>query len=318
MVDKNKLTENDYKSICQKYVDSTSKEMLLKIDNKILHIFIDDEYINLKENGEINESNYTEYLDSGYNIYEYNCYKDVYDSAIYEDICQDLNDLSLFDEKGNWDYYISFEELKKIGFAFMVKDQFPLIEEYAVPDEEIFDFFDYFSLEQLENFQNTLHLYFETDDIDYDKNEIGLYSKSNNDFIPNIIYLAEGNLSYEDFIQDYMEPDLSLSKVIAYFRENDIKDLMEYGSDEDEGLYKLSSMYEEILDKLNIKYSSIYTEDGISDGKYLTTISFENDTKIEIDTSAWNGIKTVAENIESVKEFYEKLKEKEVEMEVEF
>lgn len=318
MVDKNKLTENDYKNICQKYVDSTSKEMLLEIDNKILHIFIDDEYMNLKENGGINESNYTEYLDSGYNIYEYNCYKDVYDSAIYEDICQDLNDLSLFDEKGNWDYYISFEELKKIGFAFMVKDQFPLIEEYAVPDEEIFDFFDYFSLEQLENFQNTLHLYFETDDIDYDENEIGLYSKSNNDFIPNIIYLAEGNLSYEDFIQDYIEPDLSLSKVIDYFRENDIKDLMEYGSDEDEGLYKLSSMYEEILDKLNIKYSSIYTEDGISDGKYLTNISFENDAKIEIDTSAWNGIKTVAENIESVKEFYEKLKEKEVEMEVEF
>lgn len=318
MVDKNKLTESDYKSICQKYVDSTSKEMLLKIDNKILHIFIDDEYINLKEKGEINESNYTEYLDSGYNIYEYNCYKDVYDSAIYEDICQDLNDLSLFDEKGNWDYYISFEELKKIGFAFMVKDQFPLIEEYAVPDEEIFDFFDYFSLEQLENFQNTLHLYFETDDIDYDENEIGLYSKSNNDFIPNIIYLAEGNLSYEDFIQDYIEPDLSLLKVIDYFRENDIKDLMEYGSDEDEGLYKVSSMYEEILDKLNIKYSSIYTEDGISDGKYLTTISFENDAKIEIDTSAWNGIKTVAENIESVKEFYEKLKEKEAELEVEF
>ena len=323
MVDKSKLTENDYNSICKKYVDSTSKEMLLEKDNKILHIFIDDEYINLKENGEINESNYTEYLDSGYNIYEYSCYKDVYDSAIYEDICQDLNDLALFDEKGNWDYYISFEELKNIGFAFMVKDQFPLIEEYAVPDEEIFDFFDYFSLEQLENFQNTLHLYFETNDIDYDENEVGLYSKSNNDFIPNIIYLAEGNLSYEDFMMDYKtSTDLCLSEVIKYFRENDIKDLMNYGSDKDEGLYKLSSMYKEILNSLDIYYLDVYTEDGISDGKYLTTVTFENDSKIEIDTSAWNSIKVVSENIESIYEFYEKLREKNIkqninEMEVE-
>lgn len=323
MIDKSKLTENDYKSICKKYVDSTSKEMLLEKDNKILHIFIDDEFINLKVNGKINESNYTEYLDGGYNIYEYNCYKDLYDSAIYEDICQDLNDLSLFDEKGNWDYYISFEELKKIGFAFMVKDQFPLIEEYAVPDEEIFDFFDYFSLEQLKDFQNTLHLYFETDDIDYDEKEIGLYSKSDKNFIPNIIYLAEGNLSYEEFMMDYKTPsDLCLSEVINYFRENNIKDLMNYGSDKDEGLSKLSSMYGEILDNLEISYLAVYTEDGISDGKYLTTIIFENDSKIEIDTSAWNGIKTVSENIESIYEFNEKLREKTIkqnisEMEVE-
>ena len=323
MVDKSKLTENDYKSICKQYVDSTSKEILLEKDDKILHVFIDDEYINLKENGEINESNYTEYLDCGYNIYEYNCYKDLYDSVIYEDICQDLNDLALFNEKGNWNYYISFEELKKLGFAFMVKDQFPLIEKYAVPDEEIFDFFDYFSLEQLEKFQNTLHLYFETDDIDYDENEMGLYSKSNNDFIPNIIYLAEGNLSYEDFMLDYKTPaDLCLSEVIKYFRENDIKDLMNYGSDRDEGLYKLSSMYKEILNNLYIYYLDVYTEDGISDGKYLTTVTFENDSKIEIDTSAWNGIKVVSDNIESIYEFYEKLREKAIkqninEMEVE-
>ena len=27
----------------------------------------------------------------------------------------------------------------------MVKDQFPLIEKYAVPEDKIFEFFDYFS-----------------------------------------------------------------------------------------------------------------------------------------------------------------------------
>ena len=40
--------ENFYKSVCKKYVGTMSKEMLLEIDNKILHIFIKDEYIDLK------------------------------------------------------------------------------------------------------------------------------------------------------------------------------------------------------------------------------------------------------------------------------
>ena len=46
------------KSVCKKYVDTMSKEMLLEIDNKILHIFIEDEYIKLKEEGKINNQNY--------------------------------------------------------------------------------------------------------------------------------------------------------------------------------------------------------------------------------------------------------------------
>ena len=43
------IKENDeefFKSICKKYIDTMSKEMLLEADNKkILHIFIEDEYI---------------------------------------------------------------------------------------------------------------------------------------------------------------------------------------------------------------------------------------------------------------------------------
>lgn len=192
------------------------------------------------------------------------------------------------------------------------KNRYFLIEKYIAREEQFEDFCSHFSEEQLNYFEKTLYLYFETDDIDFNKNEGCLYSKSNTDFNSNIIYLAEGNLSYTDFLQDYIESlsDLSLSSVIEYFRENEIKDLMNYGSDKDEGLSKLSSMYGEILDNMYIEYSNIYTEDGMSDGKYLTTITFEDDSKIELDTSAWNGIKTVAENIESVCEFYEKTQEK--------
>lgn len=76
----------------------------------------------------------------------------------------------------------------------------------------------------------------------------------------------------------------------------------------DEGLYHLSSLYQEIMDKLNIKYSNVYTED-VSDGKYLTTITFQNNSKIKIDTSAWNGIKVVTENVKSIYENYELLKD---------
>lgn len=192
------------------------------------------------------------------------------------------------------------------------KNRYSLIEKYIAREEQFEDFCSHFSEEQLNCFEKTLYLYFETDDIDFDKNEGCLYSKSNTEFNSNIIYLAEGNLSYTDFLLDYIESlsDLALSSVIDYFRENEIKDLMNYGSDKDEGLSKLSSMYEEILDNMYIEYSNIYTEDGISDGKYLTTITFEDDSKIELDTSAWNGIKTVAENIESVCEFYKKIQEK--------
>ena len=140
---------------------------------------------------------------------------------------------------------------------------------------------------------------------------------------PYLVSMATENLSDlspEDFIEDYKEfpqtyYDLSLSKVIEYFRENGVKDLMEYGNDSDEGLYHLSSMNQEIMDTLGIKYSNVYTED-VSDGKYLTTIIFENDSSIEVDTSAWNGIKVVAGNMESIYETYENLKEKSKQNEV--
>lgn len=312
-MDKNK-DENFYKDVCKKYIGTMSKEILLEKNNKVLHIFIEDEYIELKENGKINIDTYQEYLDENFEVYEYDSYKELFDGTIKDEIAYDLNDLKLFDEKGKWNFYISFDELKEIGYGFMVKDNYPLIEKYAVETEKIFDFFDYFSLEQLDDFEHSLDLYFNERDIIYDQEYDSLESKEGYDFNREIIRLACGLITYDDFIADYAEYeptiyDKSLSKVIEYFKENQIKDLMDYGNDSDEGLYKLSSMYKEIMDKLGIKYSNIYTED-VSDGKYLTTIIFENDSSIQIDTSAFNGIKVVAKNVESVYETYEKLQEK--------
>lgn len=313
-----KNNEEFYKSICKKYVETMSKEMLFEVDNDIVHIFIEDEFINLKEEGKINNQNYQDYLDGNFQIYKYDSYQELYNSVVKDEVIYDINDLGLFDDNGKWNFYITFEELQRMGYGNKVKYNYPLIEKYIIDDED--DFYDYFSLEQLNEFEESLHLYYETDDMEIDKIR-GLYSKSNKSFNNDIISLSEGMIEYYDLVADYKINsqtyyDLSEDKVIEYFRENEIKDLMNYGSDCDEGLYHLSSMYQEIMDKLDIKYSNVYTEDGISDGKYLTTIIFEDDSTIQVDTSAWNGIKVVTENIESVYEKYENLKEKSNQKEV--
>ena len=311
--------EQFYKSVCQKYTDTMSKEMLLEAGNKILHIFIKDEYIEFKEKGMINSQNYKDYLDEDFEVEEYEFYQDFYNGTVKDEIVYDLNDLELFDENGKWNFYLTFEELKKVGYAFMVKDHFPLIERYAVPEEKIFEFFNYFSLEQLENFEYSLYLYYQANDIIYDGYEF--ISKEGNLFNVDIIRMSETFITYEDFMKEYIQNsqsyyDISLEKVIEYFRENQIKDLMDYGNDFDEGLNHLSSMYKEIMNKLNIKYSTVYTKD-VSAGKYLTTITFKDNSSIEINTSAWNGIKVVTENIESIYEYYHNIQEKVEENEVE-
>ena len=88
------IKENDeefLKSICKKYIDTMSKEMLLEADNKkILHIFIEDEYIELKEKGSINIQNYKNYLDGDFNVYEYDSYQELYKATIEDEILNDI------------------------------------------------------------------------------------------------------------------------------------------------------------------------------------------------------------------------------------
>ena len=114
----------------------------------------------------------------------------------------------------------------------------------------------------------------------------------------------------ENTISDF---DIALPKVINYFKENKIKDLMDYGSDSDGEVYKLSSMYKEIMNKFDMQYYDVSTRDKDKcDGKFITTILFEPESKneVEFETSAWDGIKAVAKNVETIyknyKIFYEK------------
>lgn len=94
--------------------------------------------------------------------------------------------------------------------------------------------------------------------------------------------------------------------VNTYFAEKDLKDLMEYGSDRDYYVMpSLTDLYKGILSRLNIPTYNITTED-FSDGKYETTIEFNNQHSIVIDTSAWNGESEVIENVIDIQEEFKK------------
>ena len=102
--------EDFFKIICKKYIDTMSKEMLLETENnKILHIFIEDEYIELKENGSINIQNYKDYLDGDFNVYEYDSYQELYKATIEDEILYDIEDLGLFDDNNKLIKLIEFD-----------------------------------------------------------------------------------------------------------------------------------------------------------------------------------------------------------------
>lgn len=119
----NELNEEFYKNICNKYINTMSKEMLLEIDNRIVHIFIEDEYINLKDNDVINAHNFRNYLDGNFEIYAYNSYQELCERLIKDEIFYDIKDLGLFDENNKWNFYITQEELEKLRYEMNEKEQ---------------------------------------------------------------------------------------------------------------------------------------------------------------------------------------------------
>lgn len=119
---------------------------------------------------------------------------------------------------------------------------------------------------------------------------------------------------YNDILHNLEDKDIVKAIVELYFAENNINNLMDYGADRDSLVMpSLSELYKEILDKLHIEYTSIETDD-ISDGKYKTDIEFKDDSIIRVDTSAFNDTDIVISNVESIKQEYEKIKEKEIKM----
>lgn len=302
--------EKFYKTICEKYVATMSKEMLLEINNKIVYIFVEDKYIDLKDEGKINKENYKKYLEEDYSEFEYDSYNDLFNQVIKDNIRYDLNDLGVFDLDGQWEFYLTFEELRQIGFGDIVKDNYPLIQEYGVSKENIIDFFNHFTLEQLYEFEESLHLYFKTQEIKYDK-ELGFLTSETYSFNNDILKLACGLITYEDFIQDNVEQEKIIEQhTREYFRKNDIHKLEQYGEDSNEGLYHFTDLYKDLLDKWNINYTNIFTDEK-EPGEYTTTIEFSNNNSISVDTKSHDDIKYLLHNLNFISNEYKKFMQKE-------
>ena len=109
--------ENLYKSVCQKYINTMEKEMLLEKDGDILRIFIKDEYIDLKHDGRINEENYKNYLENEFPVVGYNSYEELFSNDLKYHIKNDIEELGLYDEDNKWNFYLTPEEVGKIGFG---------------------------------------------------------------------------------------------------------------------------------------------------------------------------------------------------------
>ena len=319
-----KNEEQFYKTICEKYYDTVSNQTLIEKTlggyNKILHIITDDGYIDIKTVGRITMDNYKKYIDD-ITIHQYKYYSTLYFSTVQDEIECDLNDLALFDDDGKWVFYLTFEELQKLGYGYIVKDHYPLIEKYGVSDQHLKDFFNHFSIEQLDIFEESLRFYFVEGSIVYQEIEGLTYkpiphfsSKESYSFNSDILRLACGLISYDDFIEDYTitEPskeDLIEQTVIKYFYENKMETLKNYGEDKDEGLYHISDLYKDLMKELNIKYENISTEEK-EPGEYTTTIEFSNNS-ISVDTKSHDDIKYLLHNLNFISNEYKKFMQKE-------
>lgn len=318
MEDKENINEDElfYKTICKKYVGTMNKEMLLEINNEILYVFIEDKYINLKDAGKININNYKKYLEEDYSEFHYKSYSDLFFQVIKDNIRYDLNDLGVFDLDDKWDFYLTFEELRKIGFGDIVKDNYPLIQEYGVSKENITDFFNHFTLEQLNLFEETLRYYFKEKSIVYDERCLfPFYSIENYSFDINILKLACGMKNYNDFIGDYknngpIKYDVISTKATEYFKEKNIETLKEYAEDFNESLYHLTDLYKDLLDKLNISYTYISTVEN-EPGEFTTLIEFNKNNSISVSTKSHDSVEYVIHNLNTISSEYKNFMQQE-------
>lgn len=94
------------------------------------------------------------------------------------------------------------------------------------------------------------------------------------------------------------------TKILDYLNEYNTENLMDYGSDEDAigGMNSISEMFKDILDILKIKYVNVSTVDGISDGKYVTTIDFGNKT-LDLDIRASEEKDDILEDVKTIIDF---------------
>lgn len=197
------IEEEFYKKVCHVYMKATMNEMIIEKNGKLLHIWIDCDNFEEREEGLINANNYKEYLDYDYGVYQYSCYKELYFRYVEEHLVDDLIELELFNEEHEWIFYMSFDLIRNLGLGYMLKGYYPMIEKTIISNKRDYSFFNCFSLKELDCFEKSLHLYYNENDIKYDE-EKGLISNNNNEFDENIILLSLNKITNNDFFGKYV------------------------------------------------------------------------------------------------------------------
>lgn len=114
-----------YKRVCKGYISTMSKELILENTRNLHHIIIQDEYIDKAEKGEINLSNYKNYLeDENDDIYKN--YEEFFSIYVAYGIKEDKRDVGYYNGENNtWDYPVSKEDLEalnKLGYDFDLRN----------------------------------------------------------------------------------------------------------------------------------------------------------------------------------------------------
>ena len=120
------LDEAFYEKICRAYIDTMNLEWVTtnpENNDSVVHgYFIDDEQANKFKN-KVTPENFKDIIagegtaktieDNDY--YEYETWEDFYEEYVKDEIAYDIQDIGVYDFNDNWDFYISEEDLTKLG-----------------------------------------------------------------------------------------------------------------------------------------------------------------------------------------------------------
>lgn len=106
--------EQIYARVCDRYFSLNINKFILLDEGKIKLVYVKDKYVKDAELGTIPIKNYRDYIEDET---VYNSYKELFkDVEMNEGIEIDLEDMqdSLYDEKGNWTYAITKEDILEL------------------------------------------------------------------------------------------------------------------------------------------------------------------------------------------------------------
>lgn len=124
------LGEDFYEKICRAYVDTANLEWVTtnpENNNSIVHgYFVDDNQANEYKN-KVTPDNFKDIIAGdgtaetieGNDYYEYDTWEDFYEEYVKDEIAYDINDIGVYSDGSTdgdtWDFYISEEDLTKLG-----------------------------------------------------------------------------------------------------------------------------------------------------------------------------------------------------------